>query len=359
MMLAAPVQAAEDLTLSLWVSPKHPVARGGYDPLVKDLKAGGKYNVKYFTGGALLGAKPTLGGLRDGVAQIGMIALTYFPAEMPLGQLVADLGMSTPDNLTAALAVSEFNMLHCPECQQDFAKQNTVYTGTYSTSPYTIISKTPINSVADLKGKKMRVPGSLWSRWAQSVGGLEVNVPSDEMYEGLNKGQLDIAIQAPGALRSYGLWDTAKYVTLLNLGTYHSLSLMTFNRDFWKSMTPDERKKMLIEAARSGVDVTKAYTQTDVDVLELAKGKGVTIIQPSDELRRQKRDFAKSDLRTVAKIAMEKHHIAKAEEKIQVLLDLLDKWQAIVEKTGGDRDKLIATFRTEVTDKIDTTKYGL
>ena len=110
------------------------------------------------------------------------LAMTYFPAEFPNAQLVADMGLSTPDNLTAMASAIEYNLLHCSECLDEYEAQNHLYLGTYSTAPYAIISSQPIKTTADLKGKKMRVPGSLWSRWAQSVGGVEVNVPSSEMF---------------------------------------------------------------------------------------------------------------------------------------------------------------------------------
>lgn len=349
--------AATHITASLWVGPKHPVAVGAYDPYVAELKKRDDFDVKYFQGGALLGAKPTLSGLRDGIADVGMMAMTYFPAEFPHAQLVADMGLSTPSSLAAMMAVTEFNLLHCKACLQEYLGQNIVYTGTYSTSPYTIISKDPIRSVADLKGKKMRVPGSLWSRWASSVGGIEVNVPSSEMYEGLDKGALDIAIQAPGALRSYSLWDTAKYVTRVNLGTYHSLSLMSYNRDTWNAMSDEQRRFLLNDAARAGVDATLQYMKTDEEVLAVAKDHGVEVIKAPDDMVKQKADFVEQDVDTIVKNAKEKRGIEDAAAEVKTLRELLAKWQGVVEETGGDRDKLIARFRSEVYDKLPDN-YG-
>ncbi|SMF30389.1 TRAP-type C4-dicarboxylate transport system, substrate-binding protein [Tistlia consotensis] len=350
--------AATSITASLWVGPKHPVAVGAYDPYVAELKKRDDFDVKYFQGGALLGAKPTLSGLRDGIADVGMMAMTYFPAEFPHAQLVADMGLSTPSSLAAMMAVSEFNLLHCPACLQEYQAQNIVYTGTYSTAPYTIISKVPIRSAADLQGKKMRVPGSLWSRWAADVGGVEVNVPSSEMYEGLDKGALDIAIQAIGALRSYSLWDTAKYVTRVNLGTYHSLSLMSYNHDTWAAMSNEQRRFLLNDAARAGVDATLQYLKTDEEVLAKSKEHGVEVIKAPDDLVKQKADFVEGDVETIVKDSKEKRGIEDPAQEVKTLRELLAKWQGIVEETGGDRDKLIARFRSEVYDKLPDD-YGV
>lgn len=355
--LAGQAIAEPKITISNWISPKHPVSVGGYKPLIEKLKAAG-FEVRSFEGGALLGAKPALPGIGDGIADMGMLAMTYFPAEFPNAQLVADMGLSTPNNLTAMAAAAEYNLLNCPECLEEYKKANVVYMGTYSTSPYRIISKEPIRSTADLKGKKMRVPGSLWSRWADSVGAIQVNVPSSEMFEGLDKGALDIAIQAPGALRSYALWDTAKYITMLNLGTYHSLSLMTTNKEFWVGLTDEQRAIIISEAARVGVDTTIQYGITDKDVLSKLGEHKVELIEASDEMKAAKASFVKDDVAAIIANAKSRHGIADAEAKVAKLNELIAKWEGIVKETGGDRDAIIARLNTDVYSKLPVG-YGL
>ena len=355
--VASQASAETKMTISQWTGPKHPVSVGGYNPLIETLGQNG-FEVQNFEGGALLGAKPALAGLGDGIADMGMLAMTYFPAEFPNAQLVADMGLSTPDNLTAMAAAIEYNLLNCDECLQEYANANVIYMGTYSTAPYAIISTTPIRSTADLEGKKMRVPGSLWSRWAQAVGGIEVNVPSAEMFEGLDKGALDIAIQAPGAFRSYQLWDAAKYLTTLNLGTYHSLSLMTTNRDFWAGLTDEERKVILSDAARVSIDTTIEYTTTDAEVMQELDAHEVELIEPSDEMKADKAAFLEKDVDVIVTNAESAYNVTNAQAKVDTLLGLIEKWSGIVEETGGDRDALIARLNSEVYDKLPAD-YGL
>jgi len=356
-LFAGQAVADTNVTISNWISPKHPVIVGGYQPLIEKMEGAG-FSVKSFEGGALLGAKPALPGIGDGIANMGMLAMTYFPAEFPHAQLVADMGLSTPNSLTAMAAATEFNLLHCTACLDEYKKANVIYMGTYSTSPYRIISKMPIRSTADLAGKKMRVPGSLWSRWADAVGGIQVNMPSSEMFEGLDKGALDIAIQAPGALRSYALWDTAEYITTLNLGTYHSLSLMTMNRDFWADLSEEQRSFIVGEAARAGVDTTLQYEQTDKEVISELEEHKVELIEPSDEMKKDKADFATGDVAAIIENAKTKHGIADAEVKVAKLNELIAKWSGIVEETKGDRDAFIARMNADIYSKLPEG-YGL
>src|SRR5699024_1731474 len=88
--------------LSTWYPPSHPGVIGGFTPFmdyVKD-KSGGDLDFRYWEGGALLSAKGTLYGLEDGIADIGNLAMTYYPAEFPYFQLIADLALYS-DNAPA------------------------------------------------------------------------------------------------------------------------------------------------------------------------------------------------------------------------------------------------------------------
>ena len=350
----APAQT--NLTISQWTGPKHPVAEG-YAPFIEALEGEG-FSVEQFEGGALLGANPALAGIGDGIADMGMLAMTYFPAEFPNAQLVADMGLATPDNLTAMAATIEYNLLHCDVCLEEYANANIVYLGTYATAPYSIISNVPIRSTADLQGKKMRVPGSLWSRWAQSVGGIEVNVPSSEMFEGLDKGALDVALQSPGAFRSYQLWDAAKYLNTLNLGTYHSLSLMSTNRDWWAGLTDEQRELIRGLAAQVAVDATIAYTVTDAEVMAELAEHGVEHVEPSEEMKAEHAAFVAADLPVIVSVAEDAYGIADAQAKVDTFRGLIEKWAAIVEETGGERDAMIARLNDEVFSKLPAD-YGL
>src|SRR3546814_20907787 len=69
-----------------------------------DVCASDLLTFKLFTGGALLGAKATLDGVRDGVADVGHVAYTYFPASFPRAQLLNELSMVGTNNNAASFA---------------------------------------------------------------------------------------------------------------------------------------------------------------------------------------------------------------------------------------------------------------
>lgn len=353
--------ADTEIRISSWVAPKHPVNYGGYEPFMAAVEqaSGGDISFRLFMGGALLSAKATLPGIRDGLADTGVVALTYHPAEFPHAQLIADLAMLSRNHIATGAAVTEFNMLHCQPCLDELIAQDLVYTGTYATAPYVIISSRKIENASDLEGARIRTPGSVWDRWAESVGGVPVNLPSSDMYESLERGITDVVLQPIAALRSYSLWDVANHATLLDLGTYHSLSLLGYSRYTWQDLTVDQRQHLLDHAALGLIGVSVAYAELDQDVITESDNGDTEIIEATDALLQDKARFIEADLARIAEIARDQHGIAEPEPIIAKFRELLEKWQAIMEPLAGDTDAMIAVLKTEVFDKVDPATYGM
>ncbi len=89
---------------------------------------------------SLLDLKETPPGIRDGLADMGYVLMPYFPAEYAEANLAADLSMLATTGekgaapaIAMAGALTEYAMLHCPDCQTQFAKENQVYLGSAST----------------------------------------------------------------------------------------------------------------------------------------------------------------------------------------------------------------------------------
>lgn len=353
--------AGTEIRISSWVAPKHPVNYGGYEPFMEAVEqaSGGDISFRLFMGGALLSAKATLPGIRDGIADTGVVAFTYHPAEFPHAQLIADLAMLSADPVATAAAVTEFNMLHCKPCLDELMAQDLVYTGTYATAPFVIIGSRKIETAADLDGARIRTPGSIWDRWTASVGAVPVNLPASDMYESLERGIADLVLQPIAALRSYSLWDVARHATLLDLGTYHSLSLLGYSSYTWRDLTTAQRRLLLDYAPVALVGVTKAYTDLDADVIRESDAGKTEIIDATDALLQNKAHFIAADLPQVIDIARGQHGIADPEALIASYTALLEKWQSIMTPLAGDTDGMIAVLRTEIFDKVDPAAYGM
>ncbi|HEX9321422.1 MAG TPA: C4-dicarboxylate TRAP transporter substrate-binding protein [Xanthobacteraceae bacterium] len=356
----AQVEAAE-YKAATFVGPKHPIAKGGWGPYFKavEQQSNGALKFRQFLAGSLLEAKGLLGGVRDGVADAAQVVLTYHPAEFPHGQLVADFALYGGDAMVAAAAVTEFNLFHCAPCLAEFKRNGIVYTGAFSTTPYVLMSKVKIATLADLKGKKMRTPGSVWDRWATYVGGTPVNLPANEMFEGLSRGILDIAIQAPAALKSYNLADAAKYLTGLKLGTYHSVAMLAFNPETWKKYSNGERKILLDNIALAIVGTVFDYYATDEEAISEAKSKRIILLEPDKSMLDDLAAFRETDRAVILEVAKSKYGIADPGAEFAKLLEIYGKWDALLKPIRQDRAKVTEVVKAELFDKLDPARYGM
>lgn len=358
--LAALPAGAKELTVSSWVAPSHPTISAGYAtyfPAVEQATKG-EVTFKLISGGALLGGKETLTGLGDGVADASVLALTYNPAQLPTSQLVAELAMLSGDSVAVAAAVTEFTLLHCAPCLAEFSAQNVVYTGSYATAPYALISKEKITSAADLAGKRVRSPGGAWDRWISEVGASVVHTSSAEMYEALNKGVIDVAMQPAAALKSFSLWDVAGSITLGSFGVYNSGPLLSFNKDSWASLSAENRRVLLDQMALALVVTTDAYLAQNGAAEQEAPAHGVAIEAKPAELEQQIAAFNAQDLGAVVAKAKSVYNVAEAEALVAKYQEILAKWEAAT--AGGlSREALVAKIKADVFDKLSEASYGL
>ena len=360
-LAATPALAEKRVTITSWTSPNQAISRGhAAFAEMTEAEFPDAFDFKLFTGGALLGAKPTLSGLRDGVADVGVLALTYFYSEMPYAQLVADMALLGDDHYVMAGATSEFVMLHCQPCKDEFARNGMVALSGISTAPYVLLSVKPIVDIADMQGLKLRTGGSVWDRWATRLGAEPVNVPTSEMYDTLSHGVVTAAVQPIGALKGHSLIEVAKHLTTLPLGTYHSGAVFAVGPRFWESLSLEEREQFAKNLPEALAQTEVYYETDDLDVLKEAADLGLTVHEPSPEFLQDLVDFSVADLGEVARIAKEDRGLQDADALIATYRELIAKWQGLVEPLQPIRDNpqpYADLLRQEIYSKIDLATY--
>ena len=138
-----------------------------------------------------------------------------------------------------------------------------------------------INSVADIKGLKIRVPGTAADAFFSALGASTMSMPFSEVYSNLDSGMIEAAEAALGGLYDYALHEVAKYVFL----SEHSLApaCVAISSSVWNELTP-ENQKILKDALVKYGDI---YTQKCLDLNDEYRAKmeeaGVTFVEPSAE----------------------------------------------------------------------------
>ncbi|MFO1189054.1 MAG: TRAP transporter substrate-binding protein DctP [Alphaproteobacteria bacterium] len=352
-------EAAIQLKANSANAAKHPVIVAGYLPFIKAIEDGSRGDIKIqlFVGGQLLSFTATLGGLRDGIIDLGNAVPSYHPAELKDAQLVADISILGSSGPVMAAAVTEYSLLYCTDCVQQLRAQGVVDLGYSATQPYRIVTKKPVNSVDDLKGMKIRSATALWNRFLTNFGAVPLSLPADDIYTALSQGLADGTLSFGSTVRTYSFWDSAKYITMTSLGTFQ-FSPFAFSQKSWGRLTPEQRRLFLDTAGPYLVGPSVADGEAEAAMLAEAKGKGVTIIPQTPAMRAAITAWMNEDFKGIA-AAREKEGVKNAAAKIAAFREIHEKWVKLVTPIESDSAKIGAVMKKEIFDKIDAAIYGM
>ena len=355
----ATVQARE-IKVAAGVPPTH-AAHFGMEAFSKALKDRPAVDLdpKIFPM-SLLNPSQMFAGIRDGVVDAGYIVLPLFSSELPESQLVVDLAMLGNNGLAMAGAMTEYNF-SCDECLAERLKNNHVYLGSASTGPYWILSTKKIVTLDELKGKKLRFAAAPWSRWAQHMGAVAMNIPGQDIFEAVSQGTIDGALVPASELSGLRLGDLVKHITVgLPGGTLHGLELPNFNRGTWRALSEPQRKAVIDAAAIASAATTWRFVKNVTRNMKDAQAKGIQIHQPPQDVLARSKAFIEADLAAVAQSAEKNAGIKNASQKIARFRQLVDKWEKLTPESANLEPAALAEiYRREIFSKIDAKTYGM
>ncbi len=359
-LLAANAALARDVRIVVGVPPGS-AAQFGVEAFAEDLSArtGGDLNVRIFPP-SLLDLIQSFGGIRDGIVDGGYLVLNFHAAELREAQLPIELAMLGRNSYAMAGAMSEY-ILTCEPCIAERLANNQVPLGNASTGTYSILGTSPMTTVEELQGRRLRAAGGAWSRWAAAMGAVGVSLSGNEIFEAVSQGTIDGAMNAPSELTSLRLMDVATHVTVdMPGGTVHGLDLMSVNRDFWRSLTIEQRAAYIQSAALGNAAATWKFVNDVQTNLAAATAAGITVANASPETQARSQAAIEADFANIAQIATDTHGIEDAEAKIARFRELVARWEQLLPM---DRDwtaeEIAEVFRREIYDNLDPATYGL
>ncbi len=144
-----------------------------------------------------------------------------------------------------------------------------------------------INSVADLKGLKMRIPGS-GGEVLNRLGGTSVTLPGGELYTSLQTGVIDATEWvAPFNDLAFGFHEVARYYYYPGWHEPGSTLELIINKSAYEAL-PDDLQAIVEVAARyANADMLDEYTARNNHALnELVDKHGVQLRQLPDDVMR-------------------------------------------------------------------------
>ncbi len=251
-----------------------------------DVMSGGRFKIKVYAAGELVPAFEVFDAVSRGHAEMGHGAAYYWRGKLPMAAVFATVpfGMNAQEMngwLHHGGGLELWRELYAPFGVVPLAAGNT---GVQMAGWF----NKEINSMADIQGLKMRIPG-FGGEVFQRAGGVAVALPGSEMFTALQTGVID-ATEWVGPYNdlAFGLQDIAKYYYYPGWHEPNANLEVIVNADALAEL-PEDLRAMLITACRaSNQDVLDEFTARNAQALRtLAEEHGVEVRRlPDDVLRR-------------------------------------------------------------------------
>jgi TRAP-type transport system periplasmic protein len=198
-------------------------------------RTAGKVSVQTFPGGTLLDAKNMMDGVIAGQADIGNLCMAYQPGRFMVTNATA-LPLGFPDATVASLVLWDLYNKYKPE---EFAKVKVLTM--FACAPANIYTKTPVRTLDDMKGMRLRASGHV-ADLVTLLGGTPVGMPQSETPEALQKGVVMGAVSSLETLMDFKFAELCRYVTIIDGPIYPFAVVMNWNS--WNKLPPDVQKVM-------------------------------------------------------------------------------------------------------------------
>ncbi|MEM9010003.1 MAG: C4-dicarboxylate TRAP transporter substrate-binding protein [Pseudomonadota bacterium] len=282
--------AAEEITATV-VAGHPPVFRWvrmiseAFIPAVQAELEGTEHSISFSEqyGGAVAGVGEELETVGIGLAELGTIQALFDPAKLAVQNVTyyTPFVSSDSDMINAIM-----HRLHQedPRMQAAYTAENIVYLGgAIEIDDYLLMTKFPVNSLADLDGQKIAAPGAAIN-WLSGTGAVGVNGNLTTYYNELQTGVYDGVIVFASAALPGKLYEVAPYVTRMGLGAQFAGSLGA-NKD-WYDGLPAEVQAALIAGADAADEWYSAELNAAVAAsFEQMAAQGATITDASAEMR--------------------------------------------------------------------------
>lgn len=245
--------------------------------------SGGRLTVEVFGAGEIVPALEVFDAVRAGTAEMGHSAAYYWQGKMPAAPFFSAVPFGfTADEMNSWLyfggGLELWQELYEPFGVLPLPAGNT---GPQMSGWF----RKPIESVADFKGLKIRLPG-IAGEVLRKLGATVVNIPGTELFQSLADGTIDAAEWVgPYNDLAFGFYRSAPYYYGPSWHEPASTMEAIFNREAFESL-PDDLQEVVVQACMAVNDnILAEYTARNAVALrQLAEDHGVEVRRFSDDI---------------------------------------------------------------------------
>lgn len=265
-----------------------------------DKMTGGNFKIKVYGAGELVPAMEVFDAVSQGTAEMGHSGAYYWKGKMPASPFFT----AVPFGMTAQEingwvhyggGLELWRELYKPFGILPMAGGNT---GVQMAGWY----NKEINSIEDIKGLKMRIPGLAGEVW-ERLGGTAVRLPGGELFTSLQTGAID-ATEWVGPYNdmAFGLHKAAKFYYYPGWHEPGGMLEFDINLEAYDQL-PEEYKHILTTACRAiNQDMLDEYTaRNNTALIDLVEKHKVQVRRLPDDVLKQLKELSGEVVANVAK----------------------------------------------------------
>jgi TRAP-type C4-dicarboxylate transport system substrate-binding protein len=274
-------------------------------------RTNGRVKISYFPGGTLTKPRVCYDGVVKGISDLGMSCFAYTRGRFPLMEAV-DLPFGYPSGKVATRVAYEYYKKMNPKELRD-VKVLVIH----AHGPAALLARRDVNSLADIKGMKIRCTG-LAAKLAKYLGGAPVAMPQNATYEALQKGVVEGSFSPIEVLKGWKQAEVIDYVIETESLGYTTAMFVVMNKQKYQSLPPDIQKVF--------DEVGEEWVDAHADVWDYADGEG---------------------LKFAVELGKKIHKLSPAEEKrwVQSISPVIIDYQLKMEKKGLPGKKAVRIIR--------------
>jgi len=240
-------------------------------------RTNGEISIQYYPASTLLNPGTMYDGVLSGIADIGFAVLAYSRGRFPVCA-----GIDLPMGYTSGVQATRIaNLVYNKFQPKEFDDSELMYI--HAHGPGVLhTTKKEVNSLADMKGLKIRTTGTS-GLIVEALGGSPVGKSIREAYQLLQKGVVEGSLHPLEANKGYKLGELTRFAVQSPACTYTTTFAVFMNKNKWAKLTLAQQKIIKEINAEWSVKHGEVWDSDDAAGAEFFKSKGGKIVKLSVE----------------------------------------------------------------------------
>jgi TRAP-type mannitol/chloroaromatic compound transport system substrate-binding protein len=242
----------------------------------------GKFTIRVFAAGDIVPAFQALDAVQQGTVELCHTATYYYVGK----DMTFGFGTALPFGLTARQQNAWMYHAGGIDMLNEFFKDYGVIafpagnTGAQMGGWF----RNPVNTIADFKGLKMRIPG-LGGQVMARIGAVPQALPGGDIYPALERGAIDATEWVgPYDDERLGFYKIVKYYYYPGWWEPCSMYHVMINLEKWASLPKGYQEAIISAAREANLDMVAEYDAKNRLALQRLKSSGVTLNKFSNDI---------------------------------------------------------------------------